>query len=254
MKKKQILITGAASGIGQGIANYLATKGHHIIVSDLDKVSAEQTAAQIRQLGGSAEAVELNVTSQQNIDDVIANLKAPIDVLINNAGIQHVEPLDTFPMDKWNLLIQVMLVGVARLTQAVLADMKTNNFGRVINIGSLHSLVASPYKSAYISAKHGLIGFSKTLALEVAEKDITINTLCPAYVKTPLVEKQIASQAKEHGITEDEVVNNIMLKPMPKKSFIEIEELAGCCEFLISHFAKNITAQAIALDGGWTAQ
>lgn len=254
MVKKQILITGAASGIGQGIANYLATKGHHIVVSDLDQASAELTASRIRQLGGSAEAVELNVTSQQNIEDVVANLTAPIDVLINNAGVQHVEPLDTFPMEKWNLLIQVMLVGVARLTQAVIVDMKTNNFGRVINIGSLHSLVASPYKSAYISAKHGLIGFSKTLALEVAEKNITINTLCPAYVKTPLVEKQIAAQAKEHGISEDEVVNNIMLKPMPKKSFIEIEELAGSCEFLISDYAKNITAQAIALDGGWTAQ
>jgi 3-hydroxybutyrate dehydrogenase len=252
--KKQILITGAGSGIGQGIALYLASKGHHIIVSDLDKVSAEQTASNIKQLGGSAQAVELNVTSQQNIDDAINHLSEPVDVLINNAGIQHVEPLDTFPMEKWNLLIQVMLVGVARLTQAVLPGMKAGNFGRVINIGSLHSLVASPYKSAYISAKHGLIGFSKALALEVAEKNITINTLCPAYVKTPLVEKQIAAQAKEHNLTEKEVINQIMLKPMPKKSFIEIEELAGSCDFLISDYAKNITAQAIALDGGWTAQ
>lgn len=254
MAKKQILITGAASGIGQGIAFYLATKGHHIIVSDLDQESAARTASQIVQKGGSAEAVELNVTSQKNIDDVVSNLNGPVDVLINNAGIQHVEPLDTFPMEKWNLLIQVMLVGVARLTQAVLPGMKARNFGRVINIGSLHSLVASPYKSAYISAKHGLIGFSKTLALEVAEKNITINTLCPAYVKTPLVEKQIAAQAIEHNLTEKEVINQIMLKPMPKKAFIEIEELAGSCEFLISDYAKNITAQAIALDGGWTAQ
>jgi len=157
-------------------------------------------------------------------------------------------------MDKWDFLIQVMLVGVARLTQAVLPQMKSQDFGRVINIGSLHALVASPYKSAYIAAKHGLLGFSKTISLEVATSNITINTLCPAYVKTPLVEKQIVAQAKEHGMSEEAVVNNIMLKPMPKKAFIEIDELAASCEFLMSNFSKNITAQAIALDGGWTAQ
>ncbi len=157
-------------------------------------------------------------------------------------------------MDKWEFLTQVMLVGVARLTQAFLPGMKSQDFGRIINIGSIHALVASPYKTAYIAAKHGLLGLSKSLALELAESNITINTLCPAYVKTPLVEKQIAAQAKEHGITEDEVVRNIMLEPMPKKSFIEIKELAGTCEFLLSDYAKNITAQAIALDGGWTAR
>ena len=164
------------------------------------------------------------------------------------------ESLDTFPMQKWDLLIQIMLVGVARLTQAVLPTMKSQNFGRVINIGSLHALVASPYKSAYIAAKHGLLGFAKTLALEVAELDITINTLCPAYVKTPLVDMQVAAQAKEHQLTEEEVVRTIMLEPMPKKAFITTEELAATCEFLMSHHARNITAQAIALDGGWTAR
>jgi len=140
-----------------------------------------------------------------------------------------VESLDTFPMQKWDLLIQIMLVGVARLTQAVLPTMKSQNFGRVINIGSLH-------------------------ALEVAELDITINTLCPAYVKTPLVDMQVAAQAKEHQLTEEEVVRTIMLEPMPKKAFITTEELAATCEFLMSHHARNITAQAIALDGGWTAR
>jgi 3-hydroxybutyrate dehydrogenase len=254
MSQKHILITGAASGIGQGIAFFLANKGHHIIVSDMDLNNAKKTADTIIQQGGSAQAVKLNVTSSDDVSTLMESLDEPVDVLINNAGIQHVESLDTFPMDKWDFLIQVMLVGVARLTQAVLPNMKSKNFGRVINIGSLHALVASPYKSAYIAAKHGLLGFSKTVALEVAQNNITINTLCPAYVLTPLVEKQISAQAKEHGMSEEMVINDIMLKPMPKKAFIEIDELAATCEFLISEYAKNITAQAIALDGGWTAQ
>jgi 3-hydroxybutyrate dehydrogenase len=254
MSQKHILITGAASGIGQGIAFFLANKGHHIIVSDMELDQARKTADTIIQQGGSAQAVKLNVTSSDDVSTLMESLDEPVDVLINNAGIQHVESLDTFPMDKWDFLIQVMLVGVARLTQAVLPDMKSKNFGRVINIGSLHALVASPYKSAYIAAKHGLLGFSKTVALEVAQNNITINTLCPAYVLTPLVEKRISAQAKEHGMSEEMVINDIMLKPMPKKAFIEIDELAATCEFLISEYAKNITAQAIALDGGWTAQ
>lgn len=248
------MITGAGSGIGRGIAQFLAEKGHHIVVSDLDLSSAKDCAKSITETSGSAKAYELDVTSEASVNQFIDGLDVNIHCLINNAGIQHVEPLDTFPMEKWNLLIQVMLVGVARLTQACLPQMKTGGYGRIINIGSLHSLVASPFKSAYISAKHGLIGFSKTLSLELKDQNITANTLCPAYVKTPLVEKQIKAQAKEHGISEEQVIHDIMLKPMPKKSFIEIKELAGACEFLMSEYAKNITAQAIALDGGWTAQ
>jgi len=254
VSQKQILITGAASGIGQGIALFLAQKGHHILVTDLVLESAQITTNLIVAAGGSAKAFKLNVTSQEDIDMLLSELNNPVDVLVNNAGIQHVEPLDTFPIEKWDFLIQVLLVGVARLTQAVLPGMKANNFGRIINVGSIHALVASPYKSAYVAAKHGLLGLAKTLALELASQDITVNTLCPAYVRTPLVEKQIAAQAKEHGLSEIEVVNQIMLKPMPKKEFIEIEELAGCCDFLMSSYAKNITAQAITLDGGWTAQ
>ena len=250
----QILVTGAASGIGEGIAKHLASLGHTLLVSDLSLVNAERVVSEIKASGGQATAVALNVTSQPDIDNLVKQLKHPIDVLINNAGVQHVESLETFPMDKWDFLIQVMLVGVARLTQAVLPQMKAQNFGRVINVGSIHALIAAPYKSAYIAAKHGLLGLSKTIALEVADSNITINTLCPAYVKTPLVEKQIAAQALEHGISEDEVVRNIMLEPMPKKSFISIEELAGTVEFLISETARNITAQTIVLDGGWTAR
>lgn len=254
MQAKQVLITGAASGIGQVIAFILAERGYHIIVTDMDENEAQQTKDVIIRKGGSAQSFRLDVTSPKDVTDLISGLSNPVDILINNAGIQHVGSLDYFPMEKWDLLIQVMLVGPARLTQAVLPSMKQNNYGRIINIGSIHALVASPFKSAYVAAKHGILGFSKAIALEVAENNITINTLCPSYVKTPLVEKQITSQAKEHCISEAEVINQVMLKPMPKKTFIEIEELAETCEFLMSDLAKNITAQAIALDGGWTAQ
>ncbi len=254
MSQKQVLITGAGSGIGRGIAIFMAQKGHKIIATDLDLSAAEQTVALIDEQSGQAEAHKLNVTSQDDIDKLVQNLTEPVDILINNAGVQHVEALDTFPMEKWEFLIQVLLTGVARLTQAILPGMKNSGYGRIINVGSIHALIASPYKSAYVAAKHGLLGFSKVLALELASQDITINTLCPAYVRTPLVDKQISAQAKEHQLTEQQVIEQIMLQPMPKKAFIEIEELAGCCEFLVSDYAKNITAQTIVLDGGWTAR
>ena len=174
--------------------------------------------------------------------------------MINNAGIQHVAKLEEFPGEKWQQLINIMLVAPAMLTQALLPTMRSKNYGRIINIGSVHSLIASPYKSAYVAAKHGLLGFSKTLALETGDCDVTINTLCPAYVKTPLVEKQIAAQAKEHGMSEEDVINKIMLEPMPKKSFIDIDELASSAAFLMDNSARNITGQTIVIDGGWTAR
>lgn len=147
-----------------------------------------------------------------------------------------------------------MLVGPALLTQTFLPDMRSRNFGRIINVGSIHSLVASPFKSAYVAAKHGLLGFAKTVALETGDCNVTINTLCPAYVKTPLVEKQIAAQAKENNLTEEQVVNEIMLQPMPKKAFISVEELGATAQFLISEHARNITGQTMVLDGGWVAR
>ncbi|MDT8440002.1 MAG: SDR family NAD(P)-dependent oxidoreductase, partial [Wenzhouxiangellaceae bacterium] len=184
--------------------------------------------------GGSAEAHRLDVTSDDSVAEVVDALARPVDVLVNNAGLQHVAALEEFPIVKWDQLVQVMLVGVARLTRALLPGMRERGFGRIVNIGSIHSLVASAYKSAYVSAKHGLIGFSRVMALETADADITINTICPTYVRTPLVEKQIADQARVHGISEDEVVETIMLKPMPKGVFISFEELAGIASFLTS--------------------
>src|SRR6476619_2455373 len=254
MTQRCILITGAGSGIGAGIAAELAANGHHLVVTDVNRDAAESVAASIRGAGGSAEALALDVTSDDSIAAALAAVSRPVDVLVNNAGLQHVAPLEEFPMEKWDFLVQVMLVGVARLTRAVLPGMRERGFGRIVNIGSIHSLVASPYKSAYVAAKHGLLGFSKVVALETADSDITINTICPTYVKTPLVDRQITDQARTRGIPESQVVSEVMLKPMPKGVFIGFDELAGIAAFLMSPAARNITGHTIDVDGGWTVQ
>lgn len=252
------LITGAGSGIGAGIATSLALEhGWEIIATDLNIVAAEETAAIIKGKGGVCSAYALNVADGAQSAALIDSLKAEgkrIDVLINNAGLQHVARLEEFPAEKWAFMVQVMLTGVADLTRAVLPIMRQQGFGRIINIGSIHSVIASPFKSAYVAAKHGLIGFSKVMALETSDVDITVNTICPSYVKTPLVDAQIANQAKTHGISEADVINKIMLEPMPKKAFISMEELVGTTIFLSSNAARNMTGQALILDGGWTVR
>ncbi|MFT4652408.1 MAG: 3-hydroxybutyrate dehydrogenase [Kangiellaceae bacterium] len=252
---KTILITGGASGIGLGLGQYLAKQGHSIIIADINLNAALQASAEISKYGVTTQALELDVTDMgaiANLDHVLG--ATAVDVLINNAGIQHVSKLEDFPPEKWQLLINIMLVGPAMLTQALLPRMRAQNYGRIINIGSIHSVVASPFKSAYVAAKHGLVGFAKTVALETGDANITINNLCPAYVKTPLVQAQISAQAVHNNMTEEQVVENIFLGPMPKKVFIEIDELASTAAFLMADGAKNITGQNIVLDGGWTAQ
>jgi 3-hydroxybutyrate dehydrogenase len=232
-KSLNIFVTGGASGIGFGIAEYLAKKGHHIIVADINIEAANLAAQSLNNAGFSAQAIQVNVCDAKQVAALPAKLSAtPVDILVNNAGIQHVSRLEDFPAEKWQMLINVMLVGPALLTQAFLPHMREQNFGRIINVGSIHSV----------------------MALETGDVDVTINTLCPAYVKTPLVEQQIAAQAKENNMSEEDVVNKIMLEPMPKKAFIEIEELAQTAEFLIGSAAKNITGQTLILDGGWTAR
>lgn len=255
MTHRTVLITGGAQGIGFGIAEHLGKQGHDIIVADINLAAAKQAADSLNARQIKASAVDVDVTDPASIASLPQRLGThSVDVLINNAGTQHVSRLEDFPAQKWQLLVTLMLVGPALLTQAFLPGMRERNFGRIINVGSLHSLVASPYKSAYVAAKHGLLGFAKTLALETGDCDVTVNTLCPAYVKTALVEKQIAAQALENGISEDEVVEQIMLQPMPKKAFIEMDELGESAAFLISNAARNITAQTIVIDGGWTAR
>ena len=254
MTPRSILITGAGSGIGQGLAERLAHAGHHVVATDLDAGAAQATADAIRKAGRSAESHPLDVTNDASVANVFASVSRPVDVLVNNAGLQHVAPLEEFPPERWALLVDVMLTGAARVTRAALPGMRARNFGRIVNIGSIHSLVASKYKSAYVAAKHGLVGFSKVVALETADCDVTINTVCPTYVKTPLVDQQIAAQARTHGIPEEQVVREIMLKPMPKGVFITFDELAGIVEFLIAPPARNITGQCLVVDGGWTVQ
>lgn len=254
MNRHNILITGAGSGIGKGLAVGLAREGHSVLVSDLDEEAAGRVAAQIVESGGEAIGFLLDVTDDASVAEAVSRFPRPADVLINNAGIQHVARLETFAQADWNRLVDVILGGACRMTRAVLPPMREAGWGRVIHIGSIHSLVASPFKSAYVAAKHGLLGFSRTIALETADTEITINTICPSYVKTPLVEKQIRLQALEHGIPEEKVISEIMLKPMPKGVFIGMDELVGAAAFLISPAARNITGQEIVIDGGWTCR
>ncbi|CAA0082716.1 D-beta-hydroxybutyrate dehydrogenase [Zhongshania aliphaticivorans] len=255
MRSKTALVTGAASGIGLAIGNDLCRQGFTVWYSDISLQDAESAASVSIAKGFNAHAIKLDVTSESDINYVVEQLVEHggyLDILINNAGIQHVARLEDFPVDRWKLITEILLIGPAMLCRALLPLMRQQNFGRIINVGSIHSLIASPHKSAYVAAKHGLLGFSKVVALETSDQNITINTLCPSYVKTPLVEQQIASQAKVHGISEEDVINKIMLEPMPKKSFIDMDELSAAVNYLVSDAARNMTGQELVIDGGWT--
>ena len=248
----QVVITGGTGGIGFAIAGHFAALGHKVVIADLHRGAIDDKVAQLQQQGFDAAGIVLDVTDAASVANCAA--QHPADVLVNNAGIQHVARLEDFPPEKWQQLINVMLTGPAMLSRAMLPGMRARNFGRIVNIGSIHALVASPFKSAYVAAKHGLLGFSKVVALENADINFTINTVCPAYVKTPLVEQQIAAQAKEHNLTEQQVIEQIMLAPMPQKAFIGVDEIAATTGFLCSDAARHITAQTLVLDGGWTAR
>ena len=214
-----------------------------------------KTAEKIINSGGEAQAYALDVTSEEAIRGFGKEVEdCDVSVLINNAGLQHVSRVEEFPAEKWSLLMEVILKGTFLMTQAVLPGMRSRGFGRIIHIGSIHSLVASPYKSAYTAAKHAMLGFSKVIALETADVDITSNTICPAYIRTPLVDAQIKDQARTRGISENEVIERVMLAPMPKKTFITCEEVAEAVSYLITPLARNVTGQTITIDGGWTAQ
>ncbi len=247
-----ILITGAGSGIGRGLCLEFGKAGHTVVASDISLDSAEQTVSMMSN-PSAGYAHRVDVTSDSQVQELTSSLAGlSVDVLINNAGLQHVASLESFAQEKWDHLLNVMLHGTCRMTRALLPKMREGNYGRIINIGSIHSLVGSPFKSAYVAAKHGLLGFSKVIALETAEVDITMNTICPSYVRTPLVDAQITNQAAAHGISEAEVIEKIMLAPMPKKAFITIEEIAATALFLMSSSARNISGQSIVVDGGWT--
>lgn len=247
-----VLITGGTGGIGFAVAEHFGRLGHHVILADINSSQLDSRQQELTAAGYKASGILLNLMEQSSIEACAQAYQ--IDILINNAGVQHVARLEDFPEQKWQQLLQVMLTGPAMLTKALLPRMQQQGFGRVINIGSIHALVASPFKSAYVAAKHGLLGFSKVVALENANFDFTINTICPAYVRTPLVDQQIAAQSKEHNLTEQQVIDQIMLAPMPQKAFIGVDEIASTAAFLCEPAARHITAQTLVLDGGWTAR
>ncbi len=257
LKTKAALVTGAASGIGRVIATMLAAHGAAVSVCDLNASGSREVAAEIERAGGHAVPVQADVSKSDQVRAAVQTTIGEfgrLDILVNNAGLQFIAPVHEFPEEKWNLLIGVMLTGTFLCTKYALPQMMTRRWGRVINISSIHGLVASPFKSAYISAKHGIVGLTRTVALEVAEYGITANAVCPAYVRTPLVEGQIAEQSKVHGIPASEVVEKIMLAPAAVKRLLEPEEIGGLVLYLCSDLASGITGAAYPIDGGWTAR
>jgi len=250
LKNRTALITGAGSGIGKAIAEVFAREGARLILNDLEPGAARLAQA----LGGVFIQADLSDQSSVRALAQRALELGPVDILVNNAGLQRINPVDEYPEDTWNMLLQVLLTAPFQLIKYTLPGMKQRRWGRIINIASLHGLVASPYKSAYISAKHGLLGLTKTVALEVGEYGITCNAICPAYVRTPLVESQIADQARTLGIPEAEVIEKVMLAPAAIKRLIEPEEVAEYALFLASDRAGAITGSAQVIDLGWTAR
>lgn len=256
---KTALITGSTSGIGLGIAQALAAQGTNIVLNGLG--DAKEIEALRLQIEATHKIKALyhgaDMTKPEQIRDMCKKsvaLFGAVDILVNNAGIQFVSPIDEFPEEKWDAIIAINMTSAFHTTKACLPGMKQKGWGRVINIASAHGLVASPYKSAYIAAKHGVVGMTKTVALETATDNITCNAICPGYVNTPLVQNQIRDQAKHHGISEAEVVEKIMMQPQPTKKFVEIEQLGALAVFLCSDAASNITGTALPVDGGWTAR
>jgi 3-hydroxybutyrate dehydrogenase len=243
---RRVLVTGGASGIGAACAAAFAAAGAAVTVADLDEQGARKVA---EPLGGTAVGVDL---ADQALD--AAALAGGMDVIVNNAGIQHVAPVEDFPEEKFHLIIALMLEAPFRLVRAALPHMYAERWGRIVNISSVHGLRASPFKSAYVAAKHGLEGLSKTIALEGGPRGVTSNTICPAYVRTPLVEKQIADQARVHGIPESEVIEKIMLTEPAVKRLVEPAEVANLAVLLCGPSMSFANGGSYPLDGGWTAR
>lgn len=257
--RKNAIITGSTSGIGLGIAEALAADGMNVVLNGFGKSEEiERTRSDLASRHG-VEALfsGADMTRPDEIISMVAEAAeqlGSVDVLVNNAGIQHVSPIEEFPPDKWDAIIAINLSSSFHTIRAALPGMKSRNWGRIINLASAHALVASPFKSAYVAAKHGILGLTKTIALEAAEYGVTVNAICPGYVKTPLVEKQIPDTAKARGISEEEVVRDVLLAAQPTKKFVTTEELGALAVFLCSDAGASINGAALPVDGGWTAQ
>ncbi|MBY3360050.1 3-hydroxybutyrate dehydrogenase [Rhizobium laguerreae] len=255
---RTIVITGSTSGIGLAIAAAFAQHGDNVVINGFGEASEiEATAARLRSLAGGRvlyhSADMTRPTEITNLIDTAAATFGAIDVLINNAGIQYVEKLEDFPVEKWDLIIATNLTSSFHTIRAAIPLMKSARKGRIINIASAHSLVASPFKSAYVAAKHGLLGLTKTAALELAESGITVNAICPGYVLTPLVEKQIPDTARARGISEEQVKTEVLLTAQPTREFVKADEIGALALYLAGEHAGQITGTHISIDGGWTA-
>lgn len=251
LNQKVAVVTGAASGIGLAIAEMFSAEGTKVVMVDINEAALQEHAAR---LGASYIKADLSKRDENKaVVDFAASTFGTVDILVNVAGIQTVSPVENFPEDKWDFMINLMLTSPFLLSKYSWPYMKENKWGRIINLNSIHGLVASEFKSAYVSAKHGLSGFTKTAALEGGSQGITVNSICPSYVRTPLVDKQIADQAKNHGISEEEVVTKIMLQKAAVKQLLEPSTVAEVVKFLCSDAAAMITGSTMTIDGGWTA-
>ncbi len=255
---KTALVTGSTSGIGLGLAKGFAEAGANVVLNGFgDPEEIEQIRAELDALTeGTVIYNGADMTKPDEIEDLVGTATdrfGGVDVLVNNAGIQLVSPVEDFPRDRWDMIIDINMNSAFHTARAAIPHMKSKGWGRIINLASAHGLVASPFKSAYVTAKHGVVGMTKTIALEVAEAGITCNAICPGYVLTPLVEKQIPDTAKARGISEEDVKRNVLLAAQWTKKFVTVEQLAGVALFLCSDAAENITGVALPVDGGWTA-
>jgi 3-hydroxybutyrate dehydrogenase len=258
LQGKTAVVTGSTSGIGLGIARALAAAGSAVVLNGFGKPEdiAEAQAKLVSEFGVRVRYSPADMSKATSIADMVAttlNTFGRLDVLVNNAGIQHVSPLEQFPIEKWDAILAINLSSAFHTTRAALPSMRKNNFGRIINIASAHGLVASPFKAAYVAAKHGIVGLTKVTALETSEANITCNAICPGYVYTPLVEAQIEGQARAHGIPREQVIREVLLAQQPNKRFATVEELGALSVFLASDAAASITGTALPVDGGWTA-
>lgn len=257
--QKSAVITGSTSGIGKGVAEALAASGVNIMLNgfgDADEIEVHRADLE-HTYGITAVYNGADMTKADEIRAMMASAAktfGTVDIVVNNAGIQHVSPIDKFPTEKWDAIIAINLTSAFHTTAAALPMMRKAGWGRVVNIASAHGLVASPFKSAYVAAKHGILGLTKTTGLETAQDGITCNAICPGYVRTPLVEAQIPDTAKARGITDEEVVRDVILAAQPTKSFVGLEELGALTVFLCSDAAKSITGASLPIDGGWTAK